>query len=126
MMTKTEELIAECKRLSDIVLQYPTSKNLSLLHKAIKKAKEYQKTQEDIIKTKREIMKLEMRMRKTRTHNLIVLGAEYYRVFQDYDFDKARARFEQLQKTELEKILGQSQDKEHGQGSQGTTKNAEP
>lgn len=121
-MIKTAELlIAECKRLSDIVLQDPTSKNLSLLYKAIKKAKETQKLQEDIIKNKREIMKLEMRLRKTRTHNLIMLGAEYYRVFQDYDTNKARARFEQLQKTELEKILGQSQDKEHGQGKAETT-----
>ena len=125
MMTKTEELIAECKRLSDIVLQDPTSKNLSLLYKAIKEAKEYQKTQEDILKTKREIMKLEMRLRKTRTHNLIVLGAEYFRVFQDYDFDKARARFEQLQKSELEKILGQSQDTEQGQAGTHSAKNAE-
>ncbi len=125
MMTKTEELIAECKRLSDIVLQYPTSKNLSLLYKAIKKAKEHQKTQEDIIKTKKEIMKLEMRMRKTRTHNLIMLGAEYYRVFQDYDTNKAKKRFEQLQKTELEQILGQSQVKEHGQGKAETTNQQE-
>ena len=125
MMKKSEELIAECKRLSDIVLQDPTSKNLSLLYKAIKKAKEHQKTQEDILKTKREIMKLEMRLRKTRTHNLIVLGAEYFRVFQDYDFDKARARFEQLQKSELEKILGQSQDTEQGQAGTHSAKNAE-
>jgi len=125
-MIKTAELlIAECKRLSDIVLQDPTSKNLSLLYKAIKKAKETQKLQEDIIKNKREIMKLEMRLRKARTHNLIVLGAEYYRVFQDYDFDKARKRFEQLQKTELEQILGQSQDKEHGQAGTHSAKNAE-
>ena len=121
MMTKTEELIAECKRLSDIVLQDPTSKNLSLLYKAIKEAKEYQKTQEDILKTKREIMKLEMRLRKTRTHNLIVLGAEYFRVFQDYDFDKARARFEQLHKDEIEQILNPKQEAEHGQGKAETT-----
>ena len=126
MMTKTEELIAECKRLSDIVLQDPTSKNLSLLYKAIKKAKEHQKTQEDILKTKREIMKLEMRLRKTRTHNLIVLGAEYFRVFQDYDFDKARARFEQLQKSELEQLLNPQQEAEHKQESQRKKKNAEP
>ena len=121
MMTKTEELVTECKRLSDIVLQDPTSKNLSLLYKAIKEAKEYQKTQEDILKTKREIMKLEMRLRKTRTHNLIVLGAEYFRVFQDYDFDKARARFEQLHKDEIEQILNPKQEAEHGQGKAETT-----
>ena len=126
MMTKTEELVTECKRLSDIVLQDPSSKNLSLLYKAIKKAKEYQKTQEDIIKNKREIMRLEMRLRKTRTHNLIVLGAEYFRVFQDYDFDKARKRFEQLHKDEIEQILNPKQEAEQGQGSQGTAKNAEP
>ena len=126
MMTKTEELVTECKRLSDIVLQDPTSKNLSLLYKAIKEAKKYQKTQEDILKTKREIMKLEMRLRKTRTHNLIVLGAEYFRVFQDYDFDKARKRFEQLHKDEIEQILNPKQEAEQGQGSQGTAKNAEP
>ena len=122
MMIKTAELlIAECKRLSDIVLQDPTSKNLSLLYKAIKEAKEYQKTQEDILKTKREIMKLEMRLRKTRTHNLIVLGAEYFRVFQDYDFDKARARFEQLHKDEIEQILNPQQEAEQGQGKAETT-----
>ena len=125
MMTKTEELIAECKRLSDIVLQDPSSKNLSLLYKAIKKAKEYQKTQEDIIKNKREIMRLEMRLRKTRTHNLILLGAEYFRVFQDYDINKAKKRFEQLQKTELEQILGQSQEAEQGQAGTHSAKNAE-
>ena len=121
MMTKTEELVTECKRLSDIVLQDPTSKNLSLLYKAIKEAKKYQKTQEDILKTKREIMKLEMRLRKTRTHNLIVLGAEYFRVFQDYDFDKARKRFEQLHKDEIEQILNPKQEAEHGQGKAETT-----
>ena len=126
MMTKTEELVTECKRLSDIVLQDPTSKNLSLLYKAIKEAKKYQKTQEDILKTNREIMKLEMRMRKTRTHNLIVLGAEYFRVFQDYDINKAKKRFEQLHKDEIEQILNPQQEAEQGQGSQGTAKNAEP
>lgn len=122
MMIKTAELlIAECKRLSDIVLQDPSSQNLSLLYKAIKKAKDAQKLQEEIIKDKREIMKLEMRLRKTRTHNLIMLGAEYYRVFQDYDINKAKKRFEQLQKSELEELLKPQQVKEHGQGKAETT-----
>lgn len=93
-----DELIAYGKKLSEEFPKKHSTKFLSALYKYIQVTKQWQKIIQQEIKLKREISRLEQQIRRQRTHKLIQLGAEYYKVFQSNDVESAKAKFEEMKK----------------------------
>ena len=93
---KIEELTAELSNASKL-----TRADLYVLHEYVKQEKAKLRQRHKEIREKRKNAKADAAYRKHRTHQLIKLGAEYVKVFGDFDVDKATARFKLIKQNEL-------------------------
>lgn len=97
-----EDLVDECKRTAEKLSRSPNAKNRAAARKASALARQLIRVKQAQNAALRETLSLEQRNRKARTRALILIGAEYYRLFLSYDPVKARERMKKLFNDEKE------------------------
>ena len=108
MFNDTESAIRNLEELTVEVSNKLTPADIDELYKFIKQAKAELRQRHKEVREKRKNAKADTAYRKHRTHQLIKLGAEYVKVFGDFDIDKATERFKLIKQNELlEKGQGQ-------------------
>ncbi|WP_028130289.1 hypothetical protein [Selenomonas sp. AE3005] len=110
MFNDTESAIRNLEELTVKVSDKLTYAELEEQYKFIKKAKAELRQRHREIREKRKNAKADTAYRKHRTHQLIMLGAEYVKVFGDFDIEKATARFKLIKQSELLEKQGVEKD----------------
>ena len=101
MFNDTESAIRNLEELTARVSDKLTTAELDEQYRFIKWAKAELRKRHKEVREKRKNAKADTAYRKHRTHQLIMLGAEYVKVFGDFDVDKATQRFKLIKQNEL-------------------------